>query len=1114
MRAVIFQLMLATAVPVGLLGGLAEAQQSNNCKLPGGICQSSNFQALAGSCITFEPGGAELCPLPDGGFPFSGGGGGGCFPYLDGGGVCDEFGIPGGVGLSGSSVFGPSGGDVSLQNIGGPNWSSIVTTSDELIEHEALSFFPDGGGPNNQTLFAEVPVDQTCGLGVCGEFVLAFSPGGDGGLVYNLFNLGTGQSVSTVDESGHVTGADGLTPTAFVTHEQVACPFGSFSTLVPDGGAQLVCDTISLSCSYPDGGVVPGCNTSLPVNQIAYGTGAGITSSAVLKIVPAAGGEALQITETGSGANTGFWFQPAPVSTTTNYAFYAAPLGGVTGQNNVVNLYSDSTSTRGFELSTIGTAGAFTNYANAVVLDAMPNSGGTAQDICLVTQKSGETANYATTAVRVFANSTRTGFGGITSDDGVAAVQVIGTSTNDITHVSDSAGTLVYAVDSEGSQIIYGQNDSFWNRDPETFAYNLLVVPTPDAGNQLSRFTEIFASGDNVNNNYLFEGINTQSVTRVMTAGFQGALIQSGSRGSSATMPLYLASHRGTGLGSPQSLAPADVSITLFPDTDRVLIGPLLPDAGGDDGTSSLNVNGNVDVFGAGATTETIKSTGGSNTNLIESIGANLEVGEFVCAPVGSGDNFDGRCGFYNGGSATNGAVLEYDNTGHATDLRIENGSAATNIVARWLPSGMLALGRFDAGGAASVVDDGSSLIATDAIEATGGPDGVGAFCGGTAGAVEFCADPTCKLSRLIVENGITDVFDVDGPRYPDGGGQSVYVETSSVSSGPMLTVKTPSYFTNFPDAGSGVAEDLAWGSSAGTNGALNTDGTITITDGVTAHNGAAIDQLTVSNISGLSVPATDVAFGAPDGGVVGAAKFTRAALPDGGGVRVAVNVTDDGIHTGLQASDVYSPGTGFFAGGVNALSDATAQVSTQSATAPTVGQVLTATAATTADWETPVPQLTCPYGQFAAGPGDGGVPMCASANVGMSISGYFSGDGAVSATFARMRTPLAGSPYQISCATVAAGTTAVGVNDGGTGVIYVDLEVNSSTVICEVAMPCTTTNTGDAWVLCPFGDPDGGPGFARHDKLDLTIKKTGGSCATSPALNCQGDLFGIGVAF
>ena len=119
MRAVIFQLMLATAVPVGLLGGLAEAQQSNNCKLPGGICQSSNFQALAGSCITFEPGGAELCPLPDGGFPFSGGGGGGCFPYLDGGGVCDEFGIPGGVGLSGSSVFGPSGGDVSLQNIGG-----------------------------------------------------------------------------------------------------------------------------------------------------------------------------------------------------------------------------------------------------------------------------------------------------------------------------------------------------------------------------------------------------------------------------------------------------------------------------------------------------------------------------------------------------------------------------------------------------------------------------------------------------------------------------------------------------------------------------------------------------------------------------------------------------------------------------------------------------------------------------------------------------------------------------------------------------------------------------------------------------------------------------------
>ena len=193
------------------------------------------------------------------------------------------------------------------------------------------------------------------------------------------------------------------------------CPFQVSGT---DGGVLF-----SVNCA---GVIVPG--TSLPANQVAYGTGTDITSSAVLQIVPATGGEALQITETGSGANTGFWFQPAPASTTTNYAFYAAPAGSVTGQNNVVNLYSDSTSNRGFELSTIGTAGAFTNYANAVVLDAMPNSGGTAQDICLVTQKSGGTANYATTGYRQFAGTTRIGIGGVLSDDGTDSLQVNGTA--------------------------------------------------------------------------------------------------------------------------------------------------------------------------------------------------------------------------------------------------------------------------------------------------------------------------------------------------------------------------------------------------------------------------------------------------------------------------------------------------------------------------------------------------------------------------------------------------------------------------------------------------------------------------------------------------------------
>jgi len=262
-----------------------------------------------------------------------------------------------------------------------------------------------------------------------------------------------------------------------------------------------------------------------------------------------------------------------------------------------------------------------------------------------------------------------------------------------------------------------------------------------------------------------------------------------------------------------------------------------------------------------------------------------------------------------------------------------------------------------------------------------------------------------------------------------------------------------------------------------------------------------------------VSVPANEVAFGAPDGGgLVGAPLITVVAYPDAGNPRMAVGVANDAVHT-FQASSVYSPGTGYFAGGVNALSDATAQVSTQAAAAPTVGQVLTATTATTADWETPTPQLSCPSGQFASGPGDGGVPVCVRASVTQSISGYFAGDSAASTEFARSYALMVGSPFSIACSTVTQGTTVGGITDGGTGVIFVDFAVNG-TVICEVNMPCTTVNTSDAWQLCPLAYPDAGPGYAIGNKLDLEIKKTGGSCSVSPALNCQADSSGTPILF
>ena len=246
----------------------------------------------------------------------------------------------------------------------------------------------------------------------------------------------------------------------------------------------------------------------------------------------------------------------------------------------------------------------------------------------------------------VIAGDQRMELGGAV-DDGTTLFQIKPTSANDAQHVFDSSGNLIYALDGYGSSIIYGQGDSFWNRDPEVFAYNLLVFPTPDAGNKLSRFSEIFASGDIANSSYFYEGLNTQTAARVMTSGWKGALIQSGGRGTQPALPLYVAAAVPTGPGSPAELAPEDTTLLLPPNSHSLVVG-VFPDAGGWDGTSALNVNGGpVSFYQAGGTCS-LNSAGqwtgacagagsrrmvAGGTSLLTAVSVNQEIGARTAIP-------------------------------------------------------------------------------------------------------------------------------------------------------------------------------------------------------------------------------------------------------------------------------------------------------------------------------------------------------------------------------------------------------------------------------------------------------------------------------------------------
>ena len=124
---------------------------------------------------------------------------------------------------------------------------------------------PDGGFLFNNIIQTTDPaapavyVDETGGFGQYCEIGVGLLNSGSVGVCIN--NDGTETiGVNSVKLEGEpdggglviaytdaglapASGADGLLPNTFVTHEQVACPFGSFNTTPPDGGTVLVCES-------------------------------------------------------------------------------------------------------------------------------------------------------------------------------------------------------------------------------------------------------------------------------------------------------------------------------------------------------------------------------------------------------------------------------------------------------------------------------------------------------------------------------------------------------------------------------------------------------------------------------------------------------------------------------------------------------------------------------------------------------------------------------------------------------------------------------------------------------------------------------------------------------
>ena len=208
---------------------------------------------------------------------------------------------------------------------------------------------------------------------------------------------------------------------------------GTSTWRAADGGTAVVSGAGLLVNGSLVGGGGGGGPLGVGANQVAIGTGddGGVFGSPTLTYTPVLGGASLSITEAGSGANVGFSFTPAPVNRTTNYPLAGYSLAsGVTGQNELITLYSDSLPyTHGSVIGNIGTAGAFTNYEPALIIDSVPSVAQTATDICLIAELSGGTASYASTAERIFAGTTRVGIGGVLSDDGTDSLQVSGTAS-------------------------------------------------------------------------------------------------------------------------------------------------------------------------------------------------------------------------------------------------------------------------------------------------------------------------------------------------------------------------------------------------------------------------------------------------------------------------------------------------------------------------------------------------------------------------------------------------------------------------------------------------------------------------------------------------------------
>ena len=373
-----------------------------------------------------------------------------------------------------------------------------------------------------------------------------------------------------------------------VSGAYIGCPNGSFSTMPGDGGPLVCVYPPTASIGFPDGGwcangtflTAPGDGGALvcvagsgggggspvvPATQIALGgPDAGITSSANLFY----DGTYFTLSEITGG---GFWTKNTGASYSDQYAFFARPGTSSIQQNVVFQAYSDNTTTFGASFGSIGHSGSWTNFAPALVIDSMPNSGGTAQDIVLLAMKSGTLGTLATSGLRVFAGTNRVGIGGVVTDNGASSLQVNGASSG------SNLGALV-VTDNLSTPASFGIVSSN-TLGANAFTQPFLAYPQT-AGAQCSSnafYSDSAATfGVSISSNECSVGTTTYTPV---------AIISSKSNAGGTSQPLDFTTMT-TGAGNTKTQL-SDVAIRIWPETTRVGINKTT-----DDGNAQLQVKG------------------------------------------------------------------------------------------------------------------------------------------------------------------------------------------------------------------------------------------------------------------------------------------------------------------------------------------------------------------------------------------------------------------------------------------------------------------------------------------------------------------------------------------